>query len=1115
MTQNKSNMKSKTITSVLGFLALFAGAQILRAGTHTWSGAQDGYWSNPGNWSSGGPPSAFELAPRVVQFPSSGVGHAVMTNDIPDLWLEVLYFFGSNYKLQGEEIILTGAQPPFPYAYNVSCSGTNVVVWSEFELWNNVVIAVSTNKDLALNGSLHGAGGFTKVSPGKLMLEGLRYGPNTYAGVTTVLDGTLELLAGQLGFFGNGPTVAVPGALVIGDTNMAHSPVVSPLYDGQFGGAPLVINPNGTLDLWAHMEVASLTMTGGAIDLSDYWYVDWGFEGEVPAALAVHSNFASKPTPLSTATVSASYPGAGLVLAPTNGPQAVLDCQGDLIIGASILQVAQLVKSGPANLYLNGTNQYAGDTIIATGSVFAGGETPFGPNASASVTISNGAQLIANSAFTAPNNFHLNGFGANRSGALIVDHDGATFNGALHLDSDTAVVVSNPAHTGIATFLDGAGTLRKRGAGSLQFAGSAANQMAGAMIVEAGTLQLNKTAGMDAVTSTLVIGQGPGAGAADVRFLNDYQLPATLPITLNTSGTLNLNDFYQNGGALTLQGGNIQTFNGVLSLTSDVLATNAPGSTISGNLWLGFNKRMFHIAPGYSLNIFAQISDNAPTAGFDLDGGGTLTLSGSNQFSGPITAYAGVLYARNDHALGQPSGSTTIASGARLAIDGRNLGSEPIILNGDGGNGYGALSCAKTNTISGLVTLASDATLNVVNPNDRLIFSGAVNGPKGLTKIGPGTLILTGNPPNTYGGITTLSEGTLELSKGNIAVPGTLIIGDNVSAQGSHVVRILVGGQLAPSAPVTINSSGVLDLSSALFAPQTIGSLAGGGPVKLGVSPLTVGGDNTDKQYDGLISGTGNFIKQGAGKLILGGGSMQFFGSTVVNGGALSVINWIPSSPVSVNAGGRLMGSGLVGNVTSLSGTISPGCCPTFLKLNSKNLSLDPASTFPVALGGTTPGLHYSQLAVNGTVDLGGASLIVTLGFNSSVSNKFTIIDNDGNDAVAGTFKNLPEGAALVIGGAQFQITYQGGDGNDVVLTQITAITPPHIGTIQKLPNGSMQIDATGLPNATYNIEATDNLTPPQWTSIGTSISDAQGNLQLIDADAPSHSMRFYRLTSL
>ena len=53
----------------------------------------------------------------------------------------------------------------------------------------------------------------------------------------------------------------------------------------------------------------------------------------------------------------------------------------------------------------------------------------------------------------------------------------------------------------------------------------------------------------------------------------------------------------------------------------------------------------------------------------------------------------------------------------------------------------------------------------------------------------------------------------------------------------------------------------------------------------------------------------------------------------------------------------------------------------------------------------------------------------------------FTILANDGADAIMGRFKNLAEGAPLSVGGRPYAITYFGGDGNDVVLREGIAPT--------------------------------------------------------------------------
>ena len=74
---------------------------------------------------------------------------------------------------------------------------------------------------------------------------------------------------------------------------------------------------------------------------------------------------------------------------------------------------------------------------------------------------------------------------------------------------------------------------------------------------------------------------------------------------------------------------------------------------------------------------------------------------------------------------------------------------------------------------------------------------------------------------------------------------------------------------------------------------------------------------------------------------------------------------------------------------------------------------------------------------VNGTVSLGKAKLDggTLSGFVPSVGDKFTIIANDGSDAVSGKFAGLDQGDAFVFDSRAMKISYKGGDGNDVTLT--------------------------------------------------------------------------------
>jgi hypothetical protein len=83
-----------------------------------------------------------------------------------------------------------------------------------------------------------------------------------------------------------------------------------------------------------------------------------------------------------------------------------------------------------------------------------------------------------------------------------------------------------------------------------------------------------------------------------------------------------------------------------------------------------------------------------------------------------------------------------------------------------------------------------------------------------------------------------------------------------------------------------------------------------------------------------------------------------------------------------------------------------------------------------------------SQVNVSGAVNLNGATLSATVNnFTPTMSQTFTIINNDGMDAVNGTFAGLPQGATTIFGGFAFRISYFGGVGlNDVTLTRVPQV---------------------------------------------------------------------------
>ncbi len=223
----------------------------------------------------------------------------------------------------------------------------------------------------------------------------------------------------------------------------------------------------------------------------------------------------------------------------------------------------------------------------------------------------------------------------------------------------------------------------------------------------------------------------------------------------------------------------------------------------------------------------------------------------------------------------------------------------------------------------------------------------------------------------------------------------------------------------------------------------TIGSLEGTGMVYLGSNTLTIGSNNRSTEFSGMIQYGGPFgpdpvggsvTKIGSGTLILGGQN-TYTGQTTVLAGTLT-INGSVVTPVAVNAG-TLGGSGTTGAVSINSGaTLAPGSSTGILHV-AGNLTLSLGATYLVELNGVALGTQYDQTSVAGVVALGDATLSLSLGFQPAVGMIFTIIDNDGADAITGAFSGLPEGATFAVDASTFRISYHGGDGNDVVLETV------------------------------------------------------------------------------
>ncbi|ADB18769.1 autotransporter-associated beta strand repeat protein [Pirellula staleyi DSM 6068] len=202
----------------------------------------------------------------------------------------------------------------------------------------------------------------------------------------------------------------------------------------------------------------------------------------------------------------------------------------------------------------------------------------------------------------------------------------------------------------------------------------------------------------------------------------------------------------------------------------------------------------------------------------------------------------------------------------------------------------------------------------------------------------------------------------------------------------------------------------------------------------------------TNGLFSGAISGVGSVEKQGAASLTLSGAS-TYSGGTTITGGILLASNASGSAtgtgPVQGSGASTLGGTGSITGAVTLAATstLAPGASPETLATG--NLALGNNTALAIEIGGTAPGngvTGYDQVNVTGTVSIGsGVALNLTQlsGFtvNPAALQTFTIVSNDGSDAVTGTFAGLAEGAAISYAGGTLYISYAGGDGNDIVLS--------------------------------------------------------------------------------
>lgn len=641
---------------------------------------------------------------------------------------------------------------------------------------------------------------------------------------------------------------------------------------------------------------------------------------------------------------------------------------------------------------------------------------------------------------------------------IDVGSTGLTFSGAIpglggiHNDSGVAqnfVVSAAENHTGAIIFTNDAA------------AGDSSNTIftlngGGFAAVPAGTVNfLHQTSAGHATFNVSGIGNG-----GNMNFIDD----ATADhgnFTVNRNGTVRFVDsataangtFTVNGttGPGTGNPGSVVftadgSPNGGVSTPGDAIFTNnggAVGNSLGGTVVIFYTAEnaTFINNGGTASNAGGGLTrffgDGTGGQGTFINNGGGIVgaLGGTTQFEATSSAGNGIF--TNGGGAGT-RGSTRFLDNATAGngtFNNNDRGETVFNNNSTAGNGIFINNSGPIGGQTVFNNTSSAAIATYINQGGTV--SGDVSGRTTLQNLSTAnSATFTSNGASVAGA----SGGLTAIIGASNAGNSTLIANAGTNGGGGGEIRIF-GDASGGTSIVQLHGNGSLDITARSNPVVPIGSLEGDGNVFLGSFNLSVGTNNATTTFSGviqdggLIGGTGGSLtKVGAGTLTLAGAN-TYTGATTVNGGSLIITGSIASA-VTLN-GGTLGGSGMIGGITvNGGGTLSPGDSPGILNV-SGNLTLTMGSTYLVDLNGTAVGTGYDQTHVTGTVDLGDATLSVSLGFTPGPGVSFAIIDNDGKGAVIGTFNGLAEGAAFTAGGQTFAISYLGGDGNDVVVTAL------------------------------------------------------------------------------
>ena len=746
-----------------------------------------------------------------------------------------------------------------------------------------------------------------------------------------------------------------------------------------------------------------------------------------------------------------------------------------------------LTKIGTGTLTLNSTNTYGGKTTITAGKLVLGAsaihtntpEIAIASNAVFDVTAQaggfflnpnktlSGSGSVAGSFTVATNATNIAGT-LGTFGTLTFSNN-LTYNGGGRIYLDLANTTGIGGGTN--DLIDVVGNLTLNGSNTIYL-----NLVNGAL-ANPGTYTLMRCAGTRTGGAANL-----GLVAPTIRgtiTLDDTTNPKEIrlvvsgtPASLTWKGDGTANNWQVITGGW-LNGAAADLFYQNDSVTFDNTGSNTPSINLVGTLLPG--SVTVSASKDYT---FAGSGKISGLTGLDKEGTGTLTLSATNDFTGPITLGGGTLaFSRPDNFVltNTLSGSGVLQQSGSGVL---SLGGITTNFTGNANITAGMLQVGYGSTLGGISGNITNNGLLSFFRSDTVTNASTISGTGSLRKIGGNNLILSGN--NIYSGQTLVGGGVL-------TIPNNQALGNSSAVMVSNGTTLrLTGGVTVSNRPLTLlggGTTGGVDNQGPLQSTNGINEWAG--PVTLGADQVRIGAlGNSTFTISGVIdSGANNYglaarASDANGTLVLSASNTWKGPSTIIVGNlrlaggdnrlpigsSLTIGNTSDQNSSLLDLAGQnqqLAGLISLGSTMPVTVTNSGGPAALTLAFDAAtnafrgpiggNIALTKAGTGTETLSGTNlytgntlvnagtlklglnnavpGGAGKGDVTVNGTLDLGGFSEAVN-GLNGSgvINNSsgagtytLTVGGNDASGNFSGVISNTSGTVALTKTGAGTQ----------------------------------------------------------------------------------------------